>query len=101
MSEAIDIRMHAIRFSEFKRGRGFVIGGYPVGATLSNSISVSNICRRIANEGGGDVVTGEYPQILSWRVPEGISKEPIKNFTSDILSRLVEFVGLQSGRLFR
>ena len=87
MREAIDIGMHATRVKEFERGRGFVIEGDPVGARLRTWISVSNIPGRITNERGGDLVTGEYPHIVSWRVPEGISKEPIKNFTSHFLIR--------------
>ena len=62
-----------------------MIEGYPVGARLRTWISVSNISGWITNEGGGDFVTGEYPQIVSWRVSEGITKEPIKNFTSHFL----------------
>ena len=61
-----------------------MIEGYPVGAWLRTWISGSNISRRIATEGGGDLVTVEYPQIVSWRVPEGITKEPIKNVTSPV-----------------
>ena len=61
-----------------------MIEGYPVGARLRTWISVSNIRGRITNEGGGDLVTWEYPQIVSWRVPDGVGKEPIKNFTSNV-----------------
>ena len=61
-----------------------MIEGDPVGARLTTWISVINLSGRITNEGGGDLVTWEYPQIVSWRVPEGISKEPIKNFTSHV-----------------
>ena len=60
--EAIDIGMHATRVKEFERGRGFVIEGYPVGAWLRTWISVSYICGRIANNGGGDLVTGDTPR---------------------------------------
>ena len=80
-----------------------MIEGYPVGSRLRAWITVSNIWRKIANGGGGELVMGEYPQLVRCRVPNGSSMEPIRNFTSmsQFEKDVVEFVDLERGRLFR